>query len=86
MTGLTDLGLVANDADASGVNKGDDSVRVVPWQELSWDRHAIHVHAHRRAGYLGPTKTTAFSPQKTHLTFVQLKNKICWQITVESCK
>lgn len=51
---LTDLGLVANDADAPWVDEGNDSIRIVPGQELSGDRHAIHVHAHWRAGHLGP--------------------------------
>lgn len=62
---LADLGLVANDADAPWVDKSDDSIRVVSRQELSWDGHTIHVHAHWRAGYLQPNST--LSPQKSHL-------------------
>lgn len=54
----TDLGLVANDADAPWVHKGDDSIRVVPGQELRGDRHAVHVHAHGRAGHLGTSTDT----------------------------
>lgn len=49
----TDLGLVANHTDASGVHKRDNPIRVVPWQELCGHWHAAHVHAHRRAGHLG---------------------------------
>lgn len=64
---LADLGLVANDADASWVDESDDSIRVVSRQELSWDGHAIHVHAHWRAGYLQPKNSTD-KWQGKHLT------------------
>lgn len=60
---VTDLGLVANDADAPWVHEGDDPIGVVPGQELRGDRHAVHVHAHGRAGHLGTSKSTPQSPK-----------------------
>lgn len=49
---LANLRLITNDVDAAWVDEGDDTIRVVTWQELCGHRQAIHIHRDGRAGHL----------------------------------